>query len=330
MIKGKRKVELSAKEILSKISYYDIYRKYVGDFKLNEAIANPFRDDHTPSFIIGNKYGEIIHTDFADSFWRGNAIQLVEQINGCNHDRALRIIDEDFNLGISSGKFGTEYKQITSQYKQPESLGKRYSLIQVVTRKFNNKELDYWKDYHQDEADLRHNRIYVPKEIYINKKRYPVDAKELIFGYLYTGGYWKIYRPFAEKKRKWISNVPIGTAYGLENLDSNHNTLICKSLKDYMVCRKVYNNVCHVQNESLAAFSDETVRFIQENSKRVFYGGDSDEPGKKASFAITEAFGFKHINAPDRLLPESNDFAAWAKREGLEVLEEHFIKKQLL
>ncbi len=80
MIKGKRKVDLSSEEILKRISFFDIYKYYVKNFKIGEAFCNPFRKDQNPSFIIDNKYGELLHFDFADSFFRGNAIQLVEQI----------------------------------------------------------------------------------------------------------------------------------------------------------------------------------------------------------------------------------------------------------
>ena len=133
-----------------------------------------------------------------------------------------------------------------------------------------------------------------------------------------------------EKKRKWVSNVPLNTAYGLFNLSPDKNTLICKSLKDYMVCKKVYNHVCHVQNESLSAFSEDTIKYIIENSKEVYYGGDSDAPGKMASRLISETFKWNHINSPDRLLPEIKDFADWGKKEGLEVIKEHFKQKGLI
>jgi hypothetical protein len=162
----------------------------------------------------------------------------------------------------------------------------------------------------------------------LNKQLFSLKDNELRFGYFYDG-FWKIYFPNKEKRGKWLSNVPLNTTYGLKNLNNEHNSLICKSLKDYMVCKKIYPNVCHVQNESLAAFSNETVDFINKNSKDVFYGGDSDRPGKDASFAITRAFGFKHINPPDNLLPEIKDFADWSKEKGLQELENHFVKKRL-
>jgi len=333
MIKGKRRTDLTEEEILKRISSFDIYKKFFGTFTINKTTYNHLRGEkeETPSFIIGNRYGDLLHHDFsAGKEWSGNCFHLVEQIYGCGYDEALRIIDKEFSLGIVSGELGSEYKKITSKYKQPEAAGKRYSLIQVNVRKFTNEELKYWNSYHQDISDLKREQVYSIKELFLNRKRYNLTTTEIRFGYFYEGGWWKIYFPFREKKRKWISNVPIATADGLDILSKEHNTLIAKSKKDKMVCRKVHPYTCAVQNESLSSFSEETISHIQNNSKSIFYGGDSDESGKKASYDITEALGFKHINPPDRLLPDCNDFACWSKIEGLDKLEEHFKIKGLL
>lgn len=334
MIKGQRKIELTPDSILRMISEYDVYRLFFGNFKINETTYNHLRGekDGTPSFIISDRGGNLHHYDFsAGKAWSGDCFNLVQQIhNNCSLDDALKIIDGKFGLGISSDNNVGEYKKITSQYKQPESMGKRYSIIQCITRKFTQNELKYWAEYYQTEEDLRREKIYSIKEVFLNKKRYPLGIDEIRFGYFYEGGWWKIYRPFAPKKSKWISNVPITTATGLENLCLGHNTLITKSKKDWMVCRKVYPYTCHVQNENICSFSDETVEYINSHSKGVYYNGDSDDAGKSASYIITQAFGWKHINSPDRLLPEINDMAGWARKEGLDKLELHFKEKGLI
>jgi DNA primase len=331
MIKGKKKVKLTSDAILERINEYDIFRFYMPDktWKLNQVTHSPFRKENNPSFLIGTRKGYVSFVDFADTSKRGDCFTFVKLLyNLSTHDDVLKLIDKDFGLGIASGAPTEEYKKIVATYKQPE-LTKRNALIQVVTRKFTKSELDYWNQYHQSVDDLRANNVYAIKKLFLNKSLFYIKETELAFGYLYEG-HWKIYRPYADRNNKWLSNVPLTTSWGLNNLNKDKNTLICKSLKDYMVCRKVYKNVCGVQNESIAAFSEDTVNRIKDSSKIVFYGGDSDRPGKEASFAITEAFGFKHINPPDRLLPKIKDFADWAKAEGLESLVNHFKQKQLL
>lgn len=335
MIKGNKKIELTAEEILSKVSEYVLYRHYFGEFTLNQATYNHLRgeDTHgTPSFIISNRYGHLHHKDFASDSWSGGCFHLVQQIYNCSYNEALEHIDQDLGLGILPHHNSGLYRQIKKQIKQPEELGKRYSLIQVVTRKFTEKDLSYWKGYNISAAILKQNNIYSIKEAYVDRKKISINSDELAFGYLFNKSYWKLYFCEREKKYKWISNVPLSLAYGLENLNPEFNTLICKSLKDYMVCKQIYEHTCCVQNESKAAFSEETVKYIKQNSKEVYYGGDSDEPGKKASYEITRAFGFKHINPPDNLLCEYNakDFADWVRCEGKDAVKHHFKVKKLM
>jgi len=331
MIRGRKKVNLTPDSILEMISDYDIYKFYMPhqNWKINTVTYSPFRNEKNPSFIIGYRGGTLRFHDFADSTNSGNCFNFVMKMFHTSLNDALLMIDRDFDLGIVNASSTKNYERIVSNYTQPTATSKREFFIQVKPRKFTHEELAYWNEYYQDIDDLRANNVYSIDTLYLNKQKFPLKDTELRFGYLYEG-HWKIYVPYTTNKRgKWLSNVPLATAKGLENLRPEKNTLICKSLKDYMVCRKVYPHVCHIQNESTAALSNEVVEFIKNNSKEVFYGGDSDVPGKKASFAITESFGFRHINPPDDLLPEVKDFADWAKLEGLEVIRLHFRKKGL-
>ena len=334
MIKGKRKLDLTPDTILNMVSSYDIFRYYIGSsgWKIGQAMTSPLRKDENPSFVICNKGGFLHFLDFGTGV-KGDCFTFVkEKYSLSSLDEALKLIDKDFGLGILSNHNVGTYKEMVKEYKQPESLGKQYSIIQCKVRKFTKEDWQFWNSFHiteEDLANLKGVKIYSIEEAFLNKKKYSFGIGEMRFGYLHDGGYWKIYRPNADKKKKWISNVPLTTAIGLENLCLGHNTLVTKSLKDYIVCRKVYPYTCHVQNESVFAFSDETVEYIKSHSKGVYYNGDADVAGKAASYIITQAFGWKHINSPDRLLPEVNDMAGWAKKEGLDKLDEHFKLKGL-
>jgi len=212
------------------------------NWKLNEATYSPFRQENNPSFLIGNKNGYLSFIDFADTDKHGDCFSFVQAIHGCSYNDALKLINCDFGLGICGTANIGEYKKIISSYKQPEECKEKHSvMIQVITRKFTKEELGYWAKYHVDVQELRDNHIYSIDKMFLNRKRFPLRDSELRFGYLYEGRYWKIYVPFAPKKRKWLSNVPLKLMGGLENLNKEHNTLLCKSLKDLLVCRKVYS-----------------------------------------------------------------------------------------
>jgi len=330
MITGSKKVELTPESILSKISTYDLFRYYIPDktWKIGVAMNSCLHKDDNPSFLVGNRGGDLHFIDFSSN-QKGDVFTFLKLLFGLDSmNDVLLKIDGDFGLGIGNAPV-KDYKQITSQYQQPEELGKRYCLIQAITRKFTQEELKYWEQYHISIEELRANNVYSIKEMYLNKSR--LSLQDLRFGYFYpNGGWWKLYQVNAPKKSKWLSNVPIDTAYGLENLDKDHNTLIVDSLKDYIVCRKIYNNVCQVQNESLSALSLGTVEYIKNNSKEVFVGFDADPPGKNASILITKMFNWKHINTPDNLLPDVKDWSDWCKLSGIEIIKQHFITKNLI
>jgi hypothetical protein len=331
-IQGKIKQSLTMDSVLNKVSELDIFYFYipVKGWKLNETMCSPLREDKFPSFLVGNKYGTINFKDFALDTHKGDCFKFVQLMyNLPNLDATLRKIDFDMGLGIS-GEETKEYERVRLDSNKAE-ISKRNSLIQMITRKFTKGELDYWSSYYQGLEDLRGANIYSIKKMYLNKQLFPIGDDELRFGYFYpTGGHWKAYFPLREKKKKWVGNVPLITTYGSNRLESGKNTLICKSLKDFLVCIKIYPHCIQIQNESLSAFSEETVEYIKNHTNITFYGGDSDNPGKQASYAITGAFGYKHINPLERLLPNVKDFSDWAKMEDLNALKAHFIRKNLI
>ena len=334
MIKGKKRKQLSPETIFETISEFDIFRWYMPEkgWKLNQVTFSPFRQERNPSFLIGNKYGRITFIDFADTSKRGDCFTFVQQLHhlASVHD-AFKMIDRDFGLGIQSGAPTEEYKTITAGYKQPADLGKRYSLIQVVTRKFTKEELHYWNQYHQDLQDLRDNHVYSIKKLYFNKQLFPLKETELRFGYFYDG-HWKIYRPFGDKKSKWVpNNVPITAMDGKEDIVNCELAFINKSKKDYMVMKKVFPCCCAVQNEGVGCFSPENVEYIKANSDKQILSFDSDVTGVKNSQQITKLFDFGYVNVPKRHLKEGiKDWADLAKTYGLKRIEDYLRFKTIL
>jgi DNA primase len=334
MIQGTKKLKLEINTILSKISEFDIFMFYMPNknWKLNHVTNSPFREEKNPSFVIGNKNGYLSYIDFGNTSKRGDCFQFVKDLfNLSSMDEVLRMIDRDFGLGIASGRDLGSYKMIVSNYEQPENLGKRYSLIQVKTKKFTNEELAYWNQYHQDITDLRRENVYSVDKIYLNRQLFPSKSTELKFGYLYDG-HWKIYRPFGNKRNKWVpNNVPITAMDGKEDVKDCDVAFINKSKKDYMVMKKVFPNCCAVQNEGIACFSEENVEYLKSNSKKQILSFDSDVTGVQNSQQITKMFNMEYCNVPKHLLQEGiKDWADWSKVYGIKPIEEYLKQKQLL
>ena len=327
-------MRLTPQAVLQKISEYDIFRFYMPEkgWKINQATFSPFRQENNPSFLIGNRKGFLSFIDFADTSRRGDCFTFVKMLHNLSTmDDVLRMIDRDFGLGFLPNTDTGNYKIITKEYKQPEEVGKRYSLIQVITRKFTNEELAYWNDYHQSLDDLRANNVYAIKKLYLNKQLFPLKDTELRFGYYYDGC-WKIYRPFADKKSKWVpNNVPITAMDGKEDIVNCKVAFINKSKKDYMVMKKVFPCCCAVQNEGLGCFSDGNVEYLKANSDRQILSFDSDETGVHNSKQITELFGFDYTNVPRKYLSEGiKDWADLVKAYGYYPVENYLRQKELL
>lgn len=332
MIKGKLKEELTMDTILSKISDYDIYRYYMPskDWKLNEVTPSPFKIDKNPSFLVGNKCGNITHIAFNDTSKRGDCFNFVQQLfNLTSLHEVCKKIDQDFGLGLSNSPL-KDYKQVISEYKQPE-ITKRTALIQVITRKFTKEELFYWNMYHQDIEDLKSNNVYSIKTLYFNKSKFPLSDTELRFGYFYDG-FWKLYRPFNKKKEKWMpNNTPITKMDGLDKIKNCDVAFINKSKKDHMVISKVFDCSCAVQNEGIACFSEENINYLKSNSKKQILSFDSDITGVENSQQITQLFNMDYCNVPKSYLKEGiKDWAELAKVHGLEEIKKVLKQKNIL
>lgn len=333
MIQGVKITKLSPENVLQKINEYDIFMYYMPrkDWKLNKITYSPFRNEHNPSFLIGNKNGYISFIDFGDTSKRGGCFDFVMMLFNINLYEALKMVDKDFGLGILSGAETGEYKRITKEYEQPQHIQKQYSFIQVVARKFTNEELAYWNQYHQDIEDLRRNNIYSIKKVFFNRQLFPLKDTDLRFGYLYDG-HWKIYRPFGDKKSKWMpNNVPMTAMDGKDNIKNANIAFINKSKKDYMVIRKLFPFTCAVQNEGLGCFSPENVEFLKANSDVQILSFDSDVVGVKNSQQITRLFDFEYCNVPKKYLDQGiKDWADLAKTHGMKTIEDYLIEKNVL
>jgi hypothetical protein len=329
-IYGKKKSELTKENILKLITEYDIYRQYMSNkWELNKVCHSPFRQDNEKSFIIGTKFGKITHKDFANSQIKGDCFKFVQQLFQCDYRESYKIIDKDFSLGISNNTLSKHKAIIT--YEQPVIEEKQYSNIQCITRKFTNEELSYWNNYYQDIEDLKTNNVFSISKVFLNKERFNLKETELRFGYFYEGQ-WKIYKPFSERKTKWLpNNVPLTYLEGKENIIQCNTAIITKSKKDLMVIKKVYPCVCAVQNESAGCFSEENVSFLKGNSKKQILSFDSDKAGVTNSQLITKAFGFEYLNVSRSYLSDGiNDWADLGKEYGLHTIEKIFKKKKLI
>jgi hypothetical protein len=344
MIKGKQKSRVTKEAILERISTYDIYRFYQGPFEVNEACVNKHRGEKDPSLIIGNKISQTLtHKDLGDYSWRGDAFHFVQQIFGCDFPTALRVVDRDFGLGLGNGKVIAGKPEIIT-WQAPKIEMKPPPLIQVVYySKMSKRGLDYWGRLSQGEDDVRRENVFMPKEIWRNKKKVPLGDL-LTFVYFYPEiGCWKIYRPFAPKRDlktpinqwKWDTNVPFDYVDGLSNIQPGcEKAFLAKSRKDKMVLMKALETNCiaDVQAEDPACLSDAALEVFLQVRDRIVVS-DNDKKGKEFSWWLTKTHGFRHANVPDSYLtqdPKCTDFGDIRWHYDLPRVTNHFKTKGLI
>lgn len=333
--------QITKEWILERVSSYDIYRFYLGDFPVNRAFCNPIRGEQNPSMVVSNKNGDYMHIDFGNYFYRGDCFSLVMQIKGCSFSEALE--DISVSMGLRHGKV---LKSSVITWEQPKITPKIPPLIQITTRNPTKEELSYWNDYFQDISDLKRENIMFPKNIYRNRKKLPMKKNELVFCYFYPDvEKWKIYRPFAQKRTKttppqdwkWDTNLDYHYVEDLKSINNCNTALLTKSKKDRLVLRKALEIECiaSVQAENPACLLQEDLEYFIKNSVNRITIADNDKQGKEFSWWLTNNYGFKHCNVPDNLksfdgTQKLKDFAEVGKNYGLEAIFNHFHNKKII
>lgn len=311
---------LNKEEILKRISVYDIYRYYFGPFRVNKLCINHLRGEKNGSFIIGAKKGELRHKDYGDSYWQGDAFNLVQQIYNTSFHDALAIIDKDFGLGLAQNNT-VIVKPKVIEWEQPKIEVVPPPNFIVQTRKFTKEELSYWKDYEIGLEDLKRHHVYAPKQIWRNRRRLPMGNLLTFAFFDPENEKWKIYRPHGKKgkegkinERKWDTNFEWNYCENLSNLDYTKPIYIQKSRKDRLVMEKILEttNIISVQAEDISC--------LPSINGDITVFGDNDKKGFDYTKAVRENFGWKTINPPQEFLPIT-DFADLVKEKGLDFVK---------
>jgi hypothetical protein len=314
--------------IFARISEYDIFRMYLGKFKLGGAVKSPFMPDTHPSLLVyANNEGHIYYKDMRGGPYNGDCFNLVMQLYGLTFPQALNKVAHDF--GIQEN--GEKWELLKREYKAPEIKKIEKLPFRIIERPFTLAELEWWNRYTISEDDLRRENIFSIRTAWINGKKIWIDKDELAFAYYFEDvDCWKYYFPHREKGRKWFCNLPNSYVEGLENLRGVKKGILTKSRKDRILLNK-FVPAANTQNESESAFTEELVGFIEENVYTLFLNFDNDATGVENSKKITSMHGYKYINAPKYLLKQGiTDFTDWCYADGIDPVLKYLKKRGVL
>lgn len=324
------KTELNRDFILSRVEPIDIFRKYYpGEFELNKMCLSPFKKEEDPSFIIGDKYEEITFKGF-NTQHRGDCFHFVMYMFSLDYNGALSKIASDFELWDKppNGERMNELGERVKIIKKPK-------FFQAVPKKFDKADTEYWAKYHLTPKDLNFcddTKCYSTKEWAIDRQRQALKHGELCFFYNLKnerGNWIKIYRPNAEKRKKWMSNIPFREMHGLSNLKGCKVGFIQKSIKDGAFTAKYLSpHVAVLAGEDISAITKENIDYINQNCEKVYVIFDNDEQGVRECTKLTTETGWGYINPPKRLLYENiTDFTDWAENTDPQTVINFFKEK---
>ena len=263
--------------LLSKYSE-ETYMEYYLGIKVKKGLfKSPLRRDNTPTCsFYRNKSGDLIFHDFSGDFY-GNFISVVMRKYNVSYSKALSIIAEDFGLKDKTTTHNIVIPESKSKLEKSEP-----SNIRVEIKDFNNKELNWWKEYGITKEILDKFKVYSCKNIFLNGELVNTNNNNLIFGY-YGGKkdkleLWRIYFP-GRKTYRFLTNWPSKKIQGYNQLPKDGKLLvITKSMKDCMTLYSLGIPAIAPNSEHLF-ISDNLLNSLKKRFKYIVVMYDNDLAG---------------------------------------------------
>lgn len=270
--------------ILSKVTEYDIYAKYIGQFKVGMIYNSPFRKDKNPSFGIyySKRTKQLLFKDHGTGEC-GNVIKFVSLFTGKTeyNDILSDIVDK---LNITNNT-----KLVSSkQYIPPTE-----TVIGVVRQEFTDVDINYWKQFNISINTLKKFNVNSIKYYLCNgivkgtyKRENPMYAYKVYNNF-------KIYRPLADKYTKWRNNLTDYDIQGYEQLPQKGDILfITKSMKDVMCLHEMGYPAVSPSSESTFLPKD-VLEQLKTRFKRIIILFDRDTAGVKRSRKLSRETGLE-------------------------------------
>lgn len=302
--------------ILSKVTEYDIYARYIGQFKIGFIYNSPFREDKNPSFGIfrSRKSGKLLFKDHGNGEC-GDVIKFVELYTGLtNYNDILNRIVTDMSITNN-----TKLKSI----KQYES---KDAVIGVVRQDWTDVDKQYWSQFGITKETLTKFNVFsikyylcdgIVKGIYKNEN--PMYAYKVY-------DHFKIYRPLADKYTKWRNNLTPYDIQGYEQLPKKGDLLIItKSLKDVMCLYEMGYTAISPSSES-TFISDKALNQLKRRFKRILICFDRDVSGIKNMRKISLKTGLNGFLVHKKW--KAKDISDAVKLNGFEIIK-NWLKETL-
>lgn len=336
---GSRVVELSDEEILGRINSLDIFSYYIGkDFKYGRAMCSPLRKDRSPSFtVFKHSSGKYFFKDFSTGE-SGDCFTFLTKLFGIKRFDTYRLIDNDFQLGISTKSFTTPTKQYVGEHiKEYENIKPSTTTIQIKSRPWNIQEdKTFWSKYGICCKILSKYNVRAAANVWVNDNLIVSSNRyNPIYAYHFPNGKMKIYQPYS--KFKWLSNTSVSDLQGLSQLPLRGDTLvITKSLKDVM-CLDVFGIPSVAPSSESCVIPADVVKDLTDRFARIYILYDFDRTGISFANRHRKLYGFIPLfftngkfNTFDYKSKDFSDFIALNGVRGAAELIEYVCQEEYL
>lgn len=270
--------------ILSKVTEYDIYAHYLGQFKVGAIYNSPFRKDKNPSFGVyySKRTKQLLFKDHGTGEC-GNVIKFVSLFTGItNYNDILKDIIKQ--LHITPDTTLDNSKQYTPSTD---------TVIGVVRQDFTSTDINYWQQFNISKETLKKFNVNSIKYYLCNgivkgiyKPENPMYAYKVYNNF-------KIYRPLADKYTKWRNNLTDYDIQGYEQLPQKGDILfITKSMKDVMCLHEMGIPAVSPSSESTFLPKD-VLEQLKTRFKRIIILFDRDVAGVKRSRKLSRETGLE-------------------------------------
>lgn len=258
--------------ILSKVTEYDIYTHYLGQFKVGAIYNSPFRKDNNPSFGIyySKRTKQLLFKDHGTGEC-GNIIKFVSLFTG------LTNYSDILNDIVNKLKITNDTKLVSSKQYIPST----ETVIGIVRQDFTLTDINYWSQFHISKETLKKYNVNSIKYYLCNgivkgiyKPENPMYAYKVYNNF-------KIYRPLADKYTKWRNNLTEYDIQGYAQLPKRGDILfITKSMKDVMCLYEMGIPAISPSSES-TFIPDKALNQLKKRFKRIIILFDRDTAGVK-------------------------------------------------
>jgi len=299
-------VVLSISAIRERITDYDIFKYYCAPFNsVGAKFSSELREDPIPSAIISPVRDSLRYKDFGYQTHAFDSIGYVQFKYKLSFIDAMRLINNDFALGLSlkgSGKYTNREKGLS---KGKMTFKKVASVIKIRSKSFGWLDRLYWDEFLVQKSTTEWFHVKPIDFYWINDNRF--KAEKICYAYCEHVPRRKIYSPLkADGNGKWYGNMRAGDIQGWSSLlPFGDRIYVTSSLKDVMVLYEIGEVGIALQSEGGIVPDELMFKLMQRFDEVIMlYDNDFDKkenPGQTTALKVAKQFGVKNICIPTEL-----------------------------